>query len=148
MKSLALLAAVTVLSTSGAAAALQEGAPRAVAVSGGRAGTAVFAYLRDYDGPTGSCAYTMYWQSPFAVPRPAQCVVRELKMIGQTSCLVNRLADVVTSVSSVPGCLGFDQYGLVDHVTLVLGEGATAPALTGLAIFETFPFLPQAISIE
>ena len=69
-------------------------------------------------------------------------------MIGQTSCLFNRLSNLVTSVSSVPGCWGFDQYGLVGHVSLVLSESAVAPTLSGLAVFEAFPFLPQAITIE
>lgn len=148
MKRLLLLAHLVVMSISTPALALAEGIPRAVTVSGGRAGTATFIYSRDYDGPTGSCAYTLFWESPFPVPRPAQCVVRELKMIGQTSCLFNRLANLVTSVSSVLGCWGFDQYGLVGHVKLVLGESDVAPTLTGLAVFETFPFLPQAITIE
>ena len=90
----------------------------------------------------------MLWNSPFGSARAAECMVRELKMIGQTSCLHNRLEDLVTSVSSVPGCWGFDQYGLVGHLSLVLGESAVAPTLSGLAVFEAFPFLPQAITIE
>jgi hypothetical protein len=69
-------------------------------------------------------------------------------MVGQTSCLFNRLANVVTSVSSVPGCWGFDQYGLVGGVSLVLAESDVGPTLSGLAVFEAFPFLPQPITIE
>ena len=148
MKRYMSMALLAVMFTSSAALALTEGATRAVVVSGGRSGTATFIYLRDYDGPTGSCAYVMLWESPFPGARDAECVVRELKMIGQTSCLHNRLADLVTSVSSVIGCWGFDRYGLVDHVKLVLGESDVSPTLSGLAIFEAFPFLPQAISVE
>ena len=148
MKRLMLLALLVVMSISSAALALTEGAPRDITVSGGRAGIASFLYVRDFDGPTGSCSYVMLWGSPFPGARSAECVVRELKMIGQTSCLYNRLSNLVTSVSSVPGCWGFDQYGLVGHVALVLGESDVAPTLTGLAVFKAFPFLPQAITIE
>lgn len=142
------LASLVLMSMSSAALALTEGAPRAVAVSGGRAGLARFFYVRDFDGPTGFCTYSMFWESPFPGARPAPCIVRELKMLGQTSCLDNRLSNLVTSVTSVVGCWGFDQYGLVSHVTLVLGESDVAPTLTGLAVFATFPFLPQPIIIE
>lgn len=90
----------------------------------------------------------MLWGSPFPGARAADCVVRELKMVGQTSCLLDRLASVVTSVSSVPGCWGFDQYGLVGGVSLVLAESGAGPTLTGLAVFELFPFLPRAITVE
>jgi hypothetical protein len=148
MKKSALFAALMSTSISSSALALTEGALRSVDVAGQRAGMAVFIYTRNFDGPTGSCAYEMFWESPYPVARPAECLVRELKMIGQTSCLFNRLANVVTSVTSVFGCWGFDQFGLVDHVTLVLAERDVAPTLVGLAIFDAFPFLAEPITIE
>ena len=150
MKKSALFAALVSVSVSmsSSALALTEGALRSVDVAGERAGTVVFFYTRNFDGPTGSCGYAMFWRSPYPVARPAECVVRELKMIGQTSCLVNRLANVTTSVTSVLGCWGFDQFGLVDHVTLVLAERDVAPTLIGLAIFDAFPFLAEPITIE
>ena len=136
------------ISISSSALALTEGALRSVDVAGQRAGTVVFFYTRNFDGPTGSCGYDMFWESPYPVARPAECIVRELKMVGQTSCLFNRLADVTTSVTSVVGCWGFDQLGLVGHVSLVLGESDVAPTLTGIAVFEVFPFLAEPITIE
>lgn len=148
MKKLSLLALAAAVSLSSAASALTEGAVRGVAISGVRAGIATFIYVRNYDGPTGSCAYLMLWGSPFPGARAADCAVRELKMLGQTSCLHNRLEDLVTSVSSVVGCWGFDQYGLVGGVSLVLAESDAGPTLSGLAVFQAFPFLPQAITID
>src|SRR4051794_12406122 len=110
MRMSALFIPLVSISIAGAASALTEGGPRRITVAGAPAGTAFFEYTRNFDGPTGSCAYEMFWQSPFPVPRPAECVVRELKMIGQTSCLTNRLSNVTTSVTSVLGCWGFDQF--------------------------------------
>jgi hypothetical protein len=148
MRISALLAAFAIMSIAGVAPALTEGVSRRVTVAGEPAGTTIFVYFRNFDGPTGSCAYDMFWESPYAVARPAECVVRELKMIGQTSCLANRLVNVTTSVTSVLGCWGFDQFGLVGHVALVLGESDAGPTLTGIAVFEVFPFLPEPITIE
>jgi hypothetical protein len=148
MKKMMLLALLVSMSIPSAALALTEGVDRGVMISGSRAGTASFVYTRDFDGPTGFCAYSMFWASPYGAARPAEGAVRELKMLGQTSCLDNRLSNLVTSVTSVPGGWGFDQYGLVGHVSLVLGERDVAPTLTGLAVFEAFPFLAQAITIE
>lgn len=148
MKIGALFAALVSMSIASVALALTEGVPRRVTVAGAPAGTTLFVYVRNFDGPTGSCGYDMLWESPYPVARPAECLVRELKMIGQTSCLVNRLSNVTTSVTSVLGCWGFDQFGLVDHVSLVLGESDVAPTLTGLVVFESFPFLPQPITID
>lgn len=144
----AFVAVLMSMSISSSALALTEGALRSVDVAGQRAGTVVFFYTRNFDGPTGSCGYDMFWESPYPVARPAKCVVRELKMIGQTSCLFNRLANVVTSVVSVVGCWGFDQFGLVDQVSLVLAERDVSPTLIGLAVFEAFPFLAEPITIE
>ncbi|MFS8066717.1 MAG: hypothetical protein ACMG6S_10130 [Byssovorax sp.] len=128
--------------------ALTEGDPRAVTISGQPAGTVTFVYLANVKGPTGSCAYRMRWESPLRGPQPAVCRVRELKLLGHTSCLANSLANITTSVVSVPICWAFDQLGLPNQVTLVLAESDIAPTLRGVVTFTSSPFLPQAIIIE
>jgi hypothetical protein len=148
LKKILLLASLAALSISSPTLALTEGVPRAVTISGQPAGTVTFTYLGNVKGPTGSCTYTMRWESPLRGPQPAVCRVRELKVLGHTSCLANSLANITTSVVSVPICWAFDQFGLPNQVKLVLAESYTAPTLSGVAIFTSSPFLPQAITIE
>src|SRR5512132_901644 len=143
-----LFAALAAMSISSAAPALTEGNPRAVTVSGYPAGTVRFSYRGNVDGPTGACAYTQLWESPLRGAQPASCVVRELKMLNQTSCFYNRLANITTSVISVPICWGFTQLGLPSQVKLVLAETESVPTLRGIAVFAVWPFLPQAITID
>jgi hypothetical protein len=148
LKEILLLASLAALSISSPILALTEGDPRAVTVSGYPAGTVRFIYLGNVKGPTGSCSYTMRWESPLLGPQPAVCRVRELKVLGHTSCLANSLANITTSVISVPICWAFDQFGLPNQVKLVLAESDTAPTLRGIATFTSSPFLPQAITID
>lgn len=148
MKKSMLLAALAVLSISGGAMAITEGAPRPISVAGFPSGIASFFFFANVDGPAGSCNYFMDWQSPFLPAGSAPCYVNELKALGQTSCLGNRLFNVTTTVLSVPGaCQGFDNFGLIENVQLVLAESFVSPALNGLAVFSLFPFLPRPISI-
>ncbi len=148
MKNSMLLAALAVLSVSGSAMAITEGAPRPISVAGCPSGIASFFFVANVDGPAGACKYYMDWQSPFLPAGSAPCYVNELKALGQTSCLGNRMYNVTTAVLSQPGaCTGFDQYGLIEDVTLVLSESFVSPTLNGLAVFELFKFLPRPISI-
>ena len=149
MKKSMLLAALTVMSISGGAMAITEGAPRPISVAGCPSGIASFFYFANVDGPIGVCSYYMDWQSPFLPAGSAPCYINEQKALGQTSCLGNRLFNVTTTVLSVPNaCSGFDNYGLFEpNVTLVLSESFVTPALNGLAVFSLFPFLPRPISI-
>lgn len=148
MKKIMLLASLVAMSISSVAMALTEGAPRAVTISGCPAGTVSFVYRGNIDGPTGACAYTQRWESPLRGAQPALCLVRELKVLYQTSCLDNRLSNITTSVISVPTCWGFDQLGLPSNVKLVFAESAAAPTLRGIAVFKSSPFLPQAVTID
>ena len=148
MKKIVLLAALAAVSLSSPILALTEGDPRAVTISGYPAGTVRFIYFGNVKGPTGSCAYTMRWESPWRGPQPAVCRVRELKVLGHTSCLANSLSNITTSVISVPICWAFDQFGLPNQVNLVLAESDVAPTLRGIATFTSSPFLPQAITID
>lgn len=148
MKKILLLASLRAVSISSPILALTEGNPRAVTISGQPAGTVTFIYLGNVKGPTGSCSYTMRWESPLRGPQPAVCRVRELKLLGHTSCLANCLANITTSVVSVPVCWAFDQLGLPGQVKLVLAESDTAPTLCGVVTFTSSPFLPQAITID
>jgi hypothetical protein len=148
MKNSMLLAALAVLSISGSAMAITEGAPRPISVAGCPAGIATFFFFANVDGPAGACKYFMDWQSPFLPAGSAPCLVDELKALLQTSCLGNRLHNVTTAVLSKPGaCTGFDQYGLIEDVQLVMSESFVSPTLNGLAVFTLFPFLPRPISI-
>jgi hypothetical protein len=148
MKKSMLFAALAVLSISGSAMAIVEGAPRGISVAGCPAGVATFFFVANVDGPAGACRYFMDWQSPFFPAGSAPCFINELKSLNQTSCLLNRTRSVTTSVLSVPNlCAGFDEFGLPEDVQLVLGESFVAPSLNGLAIFSLFPFIPRPISI-
>jgi hypothetical protein len=148
VKKIMLFASLAAMSISSAALGLTEGNPRAVTVSGCPAGTVRFFYLGNVDGPTGACAYTLRWESPLRGPLPASCRVRELKVLNQTSCLDNRLSNITTSVISVPICWAFNQLGLPSQVKLVLAESDAAPTLRGIAVFTSWPFLPQAVTID
>lgn len=136
-----------VLSFSGVAGALTEGPPRPITVSGSPAGVASFFFSSNLGGPAGACTYYMDWQGPLAITGSVPCYVTEQKVLGQTSCLGNRLRDTPSTVLSTEGCQGFDRFGLPGDVTLVLGEGPGVVGLNGVALFATSPFLPQAISI-
>ena len=148
MKNSMLFAALAVLSLSGSAMAITEGVPRPISVAGCPSGIASFFFVANVNGPAGSCEYYMDWQSPFLPAGSAPCYVNELKALGQTSCLGNRQYNVTTAVLTKPGCCtGFDQYGLIEDVQLVMSESFVSPTLNGLAIFTLFPFLPRPISI-
>ena len=141
------LASLAVLSFSSFAHALAEGPPRPISVSGSPAGIASFFLTANVGGPAGACAYYMDWQSPLLAAGSVPCYVNEQKALGQTSCLGNRLFDAPTVVTSVPGCQGFDRFGLPGDVVLTLGESPGGLTLNGVALFATSPFLPQPISI-
>ena len=153
MKKALLLASLAVLSSSWSALALQEGARRPVSVAGQAAGVITAFYVSNVSGPLGRCLYDVDWESPFQAAGSVMCQIAEQKVLGHTSCLINRgAAPFITIVKSVEdtkssSCHGFDQYGIPQIVSLVLGEGLFAPTLNGLAIYQYFPFLPRPISI-
>jgi hypothetical protein len=142
-----MLASLAILSFSSVAAALTEGPPRPITVAGCPSGVASFFFMGNVGGPAGVCSYYMDWQGPIALAGSVPCNVNEQKALGQTSCLGNRTFEAISSVLSGPDCQGFDRFGIPGTVTLVLGEGPGAPALNGIALFATSPFLPQPISI-
>jgi hypothetical protein len=146
MKKSMLLAALAVFSISGAAMALKEGVRHPVSVAGFPAGIASFFYYVNIDGPAGYCSYYMDWESPFLATGSVPCYVSEMKALGQTSCLFNAQRNVPTTVISAPYCQGFDNYGLIEDVQLVLAESFIGPTLNGLACFKLFPFLPRPIT--
>lgn len=147
MKRAMLFASLAVLSCSSVAFALTEGPPRPISVAGCPAGIASFFFAENIGGPAGVCSYYMDWQGPLLAAGSVPCYVTEQKALGQTSCLGNRLRDAPSSVLSVPGCQGFDRFGLPGDVSLVLGESPGIPTLNGVGLFATSPFLPQPISI-
>jgi hypothetical protein len=146
MKKSMLLAALAVFSISGGAMAITEGVRRPVSVAGFPAGIASFYYNINIDGPAGYCSYYVDWESPFLPTGSVPCYVNELKAFGQTSCLANAHRNVTTTVLSAPFCQGFDNYGLIEDVQLVLSESFVGPTLNGLACFALFPFLPRPIT--
>ncbi len=148
-----LLASLAVLSPSWSAMALQEGVRRPVSVAGQPAGVFTAFYVTNINGPLGRCLYDVDWESPFQAAGSVMCKIAEQKVLGHTSCLTNRMTpSFVTVVRSVEdtkysSCYGFDQYGIPQIVSLVLGEGLVAPTLNGLAVYQYFPYLPRPISI-
>lgn len=147
MNKFMLLASLAVVSLSGSAMALTEALPRAVSVAGRPAGTFTAFYTTNVDGPAGTCLYDVDWASPFGPAGSVMCQLCEQKVLGNTSCLNNRLYDFGSMVQSTAGCMGFDQYGIPQYVKLTLGESKYAPTLNGLAIYQLFPYLPRPISI-
>ena len=147
MKTRMLFASLAITSISTGAMALTEAVPRAVAVAGAPAGIASFYTLGPLGGPFGGCSYYMDWQGPLLAAGSAACVLIEKKALGQTSCLGNRLFDLPTNVASGRDCMGFDQYGLIENVSLVLGESFVGGPISGIAVFSQFPFIPRSIII-
>lgn len=153
MKKAVLLASLAVLSPSWSAMALQEGVRRSVSVAGTPAGVFTVFYVASVNGPHGSCLYDVDWESPFSAAGSVMCQIAEQKVLGHTSCLMNRMspsfATLVKSVENTKArsCYGFDQYAIPQFVSLTLGEGLVAPTLNGLAVYQYFPYLPRPISI-
>ncbi len=147
MNKIMLLASLAVLSISGSAMALTEGVERHVSVAGQPAGRFTAFYTANVDGPAGTCLYDVDWASPYGPAGSVMCQVCEQKVLGHTSCLNNRFFNFGSVVNSTAGCMGFDQYGIPQFVSLTLGESQFSPALNGLAIYQLFPFLPRPISI-
>lgn len=153
MQKAVLLASLAVLSPSWSAMALQEGVRRPASVAGQPAGVITAFYVANIGGPSGKCLYDIDWESPFKAAGSMMCQITEQKVLGHTSCMMNRNSgSFVTVVKSVghtknPTCYGFDQYAIPQIVSLILGEGPFVPSLNGLAIYQYFPYLPRPISI-
>lgn len=151
MKKALLLASLAILSLSGEAMALQEGVRRQVLVAGSPAGLFTVFFTVNIPLPSGACLYDVDWESPYAPAGSVMCELAEQKVLGHTSCLANRMGNFTTTVISTQNkykpCLGFDQYGLFQPVTLILGESQFSPTLNGLGVFQLFPFLPRSINI-
>lgn len=148
MKKMMLFASLAAMSVSSGAMALTEGPPRAVAVAGSPAGVASFYFNGNGGGPFGACSYYMDWQGPLRAAGSAGCDLIEDKALGQTACLGNRLFDVPTRLTSRGDCQGFDEYGLIEDVSLVLGESLVGGPISGVAVFSQFPFIPRSIIIS
>jgi hypothetical protein len=145
-KSMVVLSALAVLSTAGSAAALDVDVERILIVPGltsvpGVAtdilGTAVLTPL----GTSGRyCQYLMEWVNPFNPNDAELCLLRERKTAFSPSCIYNRQFDHTTTVSGGLGsphcttCVGFDNLGIADDVTLLLGEDPGG--MSGIAIYE------------
>ncbi len=147
MKRAIQLASLAIMAFSGVAEALTEGPPRPITVAGCPSGVASFFFAGNIGGPAGVCSYYMDWQGPLSLAGSVACYVNEQKALGQTSCLGNRTFEAVSAVTSAPDCQGFDRFGIPGDVKLILGEAPGTPALNGIALFATSPFLPQSISI-
>jgi hypothetical protein len=148
MKKMMLLASLAAVSISSGAVALTEGPARAVVVAGQPAGFATFYANGNLGGPAGGCSYYMDWQGPLPLAGSAACLVTEHKALGATSCLGNRFIDTPTTLVSSRDCEGFDQYGLVEEVSLSLGGSFAGAPMSGVALFSQFPFLPRSIVIS
>lgn len=147
MKKLMLFASLAAMFVSSSALALTEGPARAVLVGGRPVGIATFYLNGNIGGPAGACSYYMDWQGPSVVAGSAACIVTESKALGATSCLGNRRIDTPTTLTGARDCNGFDQYGQFEQVALTLSGSFTGAAMSGVAVFAQFPFLPQSIII-
>jgi hypothetical protein len=151
MKRARLLALLAILSFPREALAIQEGARRQVLVAGAPAGIFTVFFTVNVPLPNGACLYDVDWESPYSPAGSVMCEVAEQKVLGHTSCLANRSTNFTTTLISTQNptrtCLGFDQYGLFQPVTLILGESQFTPTLNGLGVFQLFPFLPRSINI-
>lgn len=145
MKKMMLFASLAAMSVSTGAMALTEGLPRKVAVAGAPAGVASFFFNGNGGGPFGACSYYMDWHGPFPAAGSAACEMIEAKAFGQTSCLGSRLSDAPTTLTSRRDCQGFNEYGLIENVSLVLGESVVRGPISGFAVFAQFPFIPRSI---
>jgi hypothetical protein len=145
MKKIMLFASLAAMSVSTGAMALTEGVPRAVAVAGAPAGVVSFFFDGNGGGPFGSCSYYMDWQGPNPAVGSVGCEMTEEKALGQVSCLGSRRFDVPTTLKSSRVCQGFDQYGQIEDVSLVLAENLAGGPINGLAVYSLFPFLPRSI---
>ncbi len=92
MKKAVLLASLAVLSPSWSASALQEGVRRSVSVAGNPAGMITAFYVASVNGPLGTCLYDIDWESPFLAAGSVMCQLAEQKVLGHTSCLMNRMS--------------------------------------------------------
>lgn len=146
MKTRMLFASLAILSISTSAMALAEGVPRAVVVGGAPAGLASFYFNGNLGGPFGGCSYYMDWEGPLRAAGSVGCYLTEVKALGQTACLGVRLFDVPTTLKSERGgCEGFDEYGLIEEVSITLSESALGAPIAGVAVYAQFPFIPRSI---
>jgi hypothetical protein len=142
-KSMMLAAAVTALSITGGAMALDVRAverPIVVDGFGGAAfGTLGFLTFTGLGRAGRSCQYLAEWGSPWNPNDVASCLILESRTAFNPSCIDNEYMDVTARVVSVAGyCSGFDIKGedFVD-VALTLSEIAGG-GLAGLAIIDAW----------
>ncbi len=131
-KALMVAAALSALSISSAATALNVNTERELQVQafGGSfnrsLGRMTFLAL----GRAGNyCQYLANWESPYNPNDVQLCILDELRTAFTPSCIVNETKDITTIVSAGPGshaclCDGFNLKGeVVTNVALALSEG-------------------------
>lgn len=130
-KSMFIAAALSALSFSTTASALDVGNARTLAV---QAFGGTFASLGELSflalGRSGNyCQYLADWESPYNPNDVQLCILDELRTAFTPSCIVNETLDITTIISAGPGshshlCDGFNLKGeVVSDVALALTEG-------------------------
>lgn len=146
-KSMLLAAAMTALSISGGAMALDVSHRLPLQIPGFYGRTLGEGLLTPL-GRTGDyCDYEMSWQSPFNPNDVVSCLARESRTPVNPSCIENELRNIVTTVTAGVGspCSGFNVKGeRFDGVVLILGESPIG--LVGVAIFPVANSLPYPIT--
>ena len=146
-KSMLLAAAMTALSISGAASALDTTRIWILDVPGFFGRTLGAATMTPWGRSGPYCDYLMNWQSPWNPNDVTRCILREFRTAVNPSCIENELWNIVTSVwAGVDApCSGFNIKGEVflDCVVLVLGESPAG--LVGTAFFPVGAALPYPI---
>ena len=107
------------------------------------AGTLTPFLIKNDGGPQDSCLYAATWESDKRNDS-VECLLREQKTIGHTSCVRNA-KDSFATIVVADYCQGFDQFGRVQDIDyMILGESPSG-ALYGAVLFEGIPMGPFSI---
>jgi hypothetical protein len=146
-KPMLLAAAMTALSISGGAMALDVSRQLTLSIPGFYGRGLGEALLTPVGRSGGYCDYEMSWQSPFNPNDVARCLAREARTPVSPSCIENELRNIVTTVTAGvdSACCGFNVKGeRFDGVVLILGESPAG--LVGTAHFPVANSLPYPIT--
>lgn len=101
--------------------------------------------VKNDGGPQDQCLYAAAWENQKGTDS-VECLLREQKTIGHTSCVRNA-QDGFPTIVVADYCQGFDQFGRVQDIDyMVLGESPNG-ALYGAVLFEGIPMGPFSIQI-
>lgn len=129
------------------AMALEDGQRLDVTIVESKSAGSLTPFLVKSDGgPMDQCLYVAVWENNKATDS-VECLLREQKTIGHTSCVRNA-KDSFATIVIADYCQGFDQFGRVQDIDyMILGESPSG-ALYGAVLFEGNPMGPFSIVAE